>query len=677
MNRKELQQKLSEKKFDKEIDTLNNFYFENQYIKSLLDVVRNGEESNNDRTGTGTIRLTTGYRFVFSNCVIPLLRGKLVNPWNALTEVIWILLGRNDLAWLKTNGVNYWDQWVKPDGTFGNIYGPMMRNQSGFDQLVYVINKLNSSKESRQALINLWHGADLENQALPPCFTEGKHYVSCLNGEYKLIENVNIGDFVLTDDGSYQKVLNTMKTQFNGKIKKIKHKLSNNEIESTLNHPFLIERKSNFNTDNKFKNKYINSEDIIKGDYFNLSKLNIEKINSLDFEYEVKIKGDKFKIKKESIIKPEEYYLMGYYLGNGWTENKIENKECKHKYFVSIPDFKRKEILNKINKCASLGIANNSGENVKKFQGANIKWWTILNNFGSGALNKFIPDFIFQLNDELILQFLKGYFDADGCNTKTYEFTSTTISPNIAYGIQKLFSKLNRQCIVTKTLKPEKTIILGREVNQNHVYAISVAYENNENTFLIDENNKVLIEDINEIDYNGFVYNLSVENNPTYTVNNIITHNCHFLYHPLIVNDKLHLHCGQRSSDSFLGVPYDYMLFYFIQEILCYWTDTIPGNIIHTNNDYHIYQNHYSAIYKYMENYLANPEQKITNPNFHSIEIKLQFPDKSLYLNHTGEITSSGMTLWLEEFYKLNKQFESNYNDKKLRYGLIKADVSV
>ena len=320
MNRKELQQKLSEKKFDKEIDTLNNFYFENQYIKSLLDVVRNGEESNNDRTGTGTIRLTTGYRFVFSNCVIPLLRGKLVNPWNALTEVIWILLGRNDLAWLKTNGVNYWDQWVKPDGTFGNIYGPMMRNQSGFDQLVYVINKLNSSKESRQALINLWHGADLENQALPPC---------------------------------------------------------------------------------------------------------------------------------------------------------------------------------------------------------------------------------------------------------------------------------------------------------------------------------------------------------------------HFLYHPLIVNDKLHLHCGQRSSDSFLGVPYDYMLFYFMQQILAYWTDTKPGKIIHTNNDYHIYQNHYSAIYKYMENYLANPEQKFTNPNFHSIEIKLQFPDKSLYLNHTGEITSSGMTLWLEEFYKLNKQFESNYNDKKLRYGLIKANVSV
>ena len=34
---------------------------------------------------------------------------------------------------------------LKEDGTFGPIYGPQMRNQNGFDQLLYVINKLNIS----------------------------------------------------------------------------------------------------------------------------------------------------------------------------------------------------------------------------------------------------------------------------------------------------------------------------------------------------------------------------------------------------------------------------------------------------------------------------------------------------------------------------------------------------
>lgn len=319
MNRKELLQKLSEKQFDKQIDNLNDYYFENQYIKSLLKVLRNGEESG-DRTGTGTIRLDDGYRFVFNNNVIPLLRGKLVNPWNALTEVIWILLGKNDLNWLKANGVNYWDQWCKSDGTFGPIYGPQMRNQNGFDQLVYVINKLRNSPESRQALINLWHGADLKVQALP----------------------------------------------------------------------------------------------------------------------------------------------------------------C-----------------------------------------------------------------------------------------------------------------------------------------------------------------------------------------------------CHNQYHPLIVNGKLNLHCGQRSADSFLGVPYDYMLFYFMQQILAYWTDNKPGKIIHTNNDYHIYQNHYDSIYHYFENYLENPKEKFINPNFEEIYITLKFPDKNAYFIKGQEITSEIMNRWLEDFYLSNKQFNSNYSNKKLRYGLIKADVAV
>ena len=143
-------------------------YFENQYIRSIWEILINGELST-DRTGTGTLRLTTGYRFKFNNLNIPLLRGKQVNPHNALTEVIWILTGKTDLAWLKENGVNYWDSWVKADGSFGPIYGQQFRNQNGFDQLLYVIETLNKNPFSRQALISLWYGSDLKDQALPPC----------------------------------------------------------------------------------------------------------------------------------------------------------------------------------------------------------------------------------------------------------------------------------------------------------------------------------------------------------------------------------------------------------------------------------------------------------------------------------------------------------------------------
>lgn len=154
-------------KYGKKIDTVSS-YFEDQYIRSLFKVITDGKLSG-DRTKTGTFRLETGYKFEFSNIDIPLLRGKSVNPQNALTEVIWILCGRNDLKFLKDNGVNYWDEWVKEDGTFGPIYGTQMRNFGGVDQLLNVINKLNQSPETRQAMISLWNPIDLPDMALPCC----------------------------------------------------------------------------------------------------------------------------------------------------------------------------------------------------------------------------------------------------------------------------------------------------------------------------------------------------------------------------------------------------------------------------------------------------------------------------------------------------------------------------
>lgn len=159
--------------------------FELSYLETLKQLLTNGVDSL-DRTGTGTKRLLIAPQLIIPENFIPLLRGKYVNPWNALTEVIWIMTGRNDLKWLKDNGVNYWDQWVKEDGTFGPIYGPQMRNQNGFDQLLYIINELKNKPYSRHALINLWHGADLKEMSIPTCHNQ----YQCLIIDNKLILRV-------------------------------------------------------------------------------------------------------------------------------------------------------------------------------------------------------------------------------------------------------------------------------------------------------------------------------------------------------------------------------------------------------------------------------------------------------------------------------------------------------
>lgn len=162
---------------------MNNLNFELEYADSLKNLLNNGISSD-DRTGTGTKRLLVSPQLVIPKNHIPLLQGKYVNPYGALTEMIWILTGRTDLEWLKDNGVNYWDSWVKEDGTFGPIYGHQMRNQNGFDQLLYVINELKNKPSSRQALIALWNGSDLKDMALPVCHNQYQFLI--INNELQL-----------------------------------------------------------------------------------------------------------------------------------------------------------------------------------------------------------------------------------------------------------------------------------------------------------------------------------------------------------------------------------------------------------------------------------------------------------------------------------------------------------
>lgn len=149
--------------------TIRKIPYEHQYGLTLLNLLAEGVDSG-DRTGVGTKRISSeNIHIDMSTWEIPALRGKKVAPEGAFIEMMWIMMGRNDLQFLKDNGVNYWDSWVKEDGTFGPIYGTQMRNFLGVDQLVDNINTLIKNPDSRRILTSLWNPTNLEEQALPPC----------------------------------------------------------------------------------------------------------------------------------------------------------------------------------------------------------------------------------------------------------------------------------------------------------------------------------------------------------------------------------------------------------------------------------------------------------------------------------------------------------------------------
>lgn len=134
-------------------------------------------------------------------------------------------------------------------------------------------------------------------------------------------------------------------------------------------------------------------------------------------------------------------------------------------------------------------------------------------------------------------------------------------------------------------------------------------------------------------------------------------------------NRQLHLHCTQRSADWFLGVPYDFMLFYYYGLFM----SIVSGyefNSIHTTfKNYHIYTNHHDAVQKYMENFTQNP-RGLNNEQYaqHSFDFQK-------YRNYYLELGFDGM---LDMIVRNNWEF-ANFPQytKDNKYGFIKAPVAV
>ena len=63
-----------------------------------------------------------------------------------MAEILWIVNGRTDIAYLHDHGVKYWDPDYKrsgrKDGTLGPVYGAQWRNFNGFDQFRTLIREL-------------------------------------------------------------------------------------------------------------------------------------------------------------------------------------------------------------------------------------------------------------------------------------------------------------------------------------------------------------------------------------------------------------------------------------------------------------------------------------------------------------------------------------------------------
>lgn len=195
-----------------------------KYQKLLKDILENGIEEKDERTGTGTLKVYGRMlRFNLSDG-FPLLTTKKMFLKGIIHELLWFIKGDSNIRYLVKNGVNIWNEWpfenylkknglvrkyptysdawrqkmqefvekVKKDAKFakkwgdcGPFYGVQWRNFNGVDQLSWVISEIKKNPASRRLIVNAWNAPEIPKMALPPChvmyqFQVAKGKLNCM-----------------------------------------------------------------------------------------------------------------------------------------------------------------------------------------------------------------------------------------------------------------------------------------------------------------------------------------------------------------------------------------------------------------------------------------------------------------------------------------------------------------
>jgi len=152
------------------------------YLDLLKQVIDHGVRKS-DRTGTGTVSIFGAQLRFDLNAGFPLLTTKKVHLKSIIHELLWFLKGETNVQYLKDNGVSIWNEWAKPDGELGPVYGYQWRSWPApdgrhIDQISQVVDMLKKNPDSRRMIVSAWNVADLDKMALMPCHAFFQFYVA-------------------------------------------------------------------------------------------------------------------------------------------------------------------------------------------------------------------------------------------------------------------------------------------------------------------------------------------------------------------------------------------------------------------------------------------------------------------------------------------------------------------
>ena len=368
----------------------------------------------------------------------------------------------------------------------------------------------------------------------PVCFLSDT-MVLTRNGN-KPIQDISVGEEVLTIEGEYKEVIRRMARKYKGNIIDIKLQSIPN-LKSTDNHKHYVVRPS-YRNDNRVKEadwnnpQQVKAKDIKPGDYvacpFN-DFLN-EDITEVEFDGSIYRKKNKEDAQRFNIKLTEEFAdFIGWYVAegstdsnrsisltlNGYTEQSVADSLTKvgnnifNTGFHKEPHWWNKESVVQVC-CYSRELAG----------------W-LDDHCGHGSHNKRVPWFIMNAPKDVKRAFINACLAGDGHIRKNRnECKITTTSRQLCFDMVSLLADLGESCFVSE--KEAQIDSLG--IKRKHSYSINWRTnpnkKNGQGTHKEENHIFFKVKEVNVNEKQTIVYNLTVEDYHNYVANFVHTRNC-------------------------------------------------------------------------------------------------------------------------------------------------------
>lgn len=340
-----------------------------------------------------------------------------------------------------------------------------------------------------------------------PCFTAG-HLVLTEKG-YKPIEEIQVGDFVVTHKGHLKPVIRIGHKEADvGELRMVGH----GHITCTPNHPFLSLMWKRYQTGSR--NVVVKTSEIewtpakdMAGRQW-LSR-------TLFFISEPEINSRLFPFCDEKSM-----YLIGMYLGDGYIR---KWKDTNKKAIVLCLNKAKLEKYQTV--FGNLGYIAHGRTAYKVVIHDTLLADFIVENFGEHSYDKRIPAWVLSSRFRKFL--LDGYRDTDGCKLGESGYSWATVSKKLAAGIADLCVSLNLVAAFRHDPTEPTTTIEGRTVNQRDSYQIRAYFQEvSRKSRRIDCYLCRTVQTFELLNRKETVFNIEVDDDHSYIVEGVVVHNC-------------------------------------------------------------------------------------------------------------------------------------------------------